>query len=353
MSTSTPKNFLILFLGPSWWGSDARAMAAGFRLLGHSLVEVDYEDYFPLQWSTLSLRLLRRAIRRLCEVNYNRVICQHLANKALDFVFVFKGMLLAPETLAKFSKQGVPKYCFYPDISFFDHGNNIWSCLPLYDCLFTTKSFHLSDQRIQARVQEVRFVAHGYDPDLHRPALKSDSVIEQYACDVSFVGCWSPQKEKLLSELIQQCRQRDLRIWGPGWERAKSAVRKRWQNRGAYGDELVLIYCNSKINLGLLSEAGGGTIVGDQTTARTWQIPGCGCFMLHEYTEELAQYFSPGTEVAVFRSLKDLVEKVEYYLNHDDEREAITLAGHHRSQIAGYNYNKAAEEVVRYHSERL
>jgi spore maturation protein CgeB len=47
------------------------------------------------------------------------------------------------------------------------------------------------------------------------------------------------------------------------------------------------------------------------------------------------------------------VEKVEYYLNHDDEREAITLAGHHRSQIAGYNYNKAAEEVVRYHSERL
>jgi 2-polyprenyl-3-methyl-5-hydroxy-6-metoxy-1,4-benzoquinol methylase len=53
------------------------------------------------------------------------------------------------------------------------------------------------------------------------------------------------------------------------------------------------VYSASKINLGLLSEAGGGTTLGDQVTARTWQIPAAGGFMLLESTEELVRYFAP------------------------------------------------------------
>jgi len=61
-------------------------------------------------------------------------------------------------------------------------------------------------------------------------------------------------------------------------------VQERWQGRGAYGDELAIVYCCSRINLGLVSESGGGTSQGDETTARTWQIPAAGAFMIHERT---------------------------------------------------------------------
>jgi hypothetical protein len=70
--------------------------------------------------------------------------------------------------------------------------------------------------------------------------------------------------------LIQGLPNADIRRRGVGWNRSESAVRARWQGRGVYGDELALVYQCSRINLGLLSETGGGTSQGDETTARTW-----------------------------------------------------------------------------------
>ena len=50
-------------------------------------------------------------------------------------------------------------------------------------------------------------------------------------------------------------------------DRARHTVHARWKGRGAYGDELSAIYSFSKINLGLLSEAGSGVEVGNRPLA--------------------------------------------------------------------------------------
>ncbi len=340
---------LILFLGAKWWGSDSRALASALRRLGHILIEVDAEDYVPVQWSSPVLRIARRALSPWSVREYNRVIRRHAENPGLDFMLVFKGKHLAPETLEMFVNSGRPAYCMYPDVSFLDHGPDIWNCLPLYDCLFTTKSFHLQDSRLRERVRRLELVSHGFDPEVHRPVAVEKSELPAYACEVSFVGCWSRKKQSILEDLLTRRPGLALRIWGNGWNRASKHLTPFWQGRGAFGDELSLIYRYSRINLGLLSEAGGGTMVGDQVTARTWQIPAAGGFLLHESTAELARYFSPGREVAVFASGEDLAEKTARYLADEPERLAVATAGHNRCLAAGYTYLGAAQQILGFH----
>ena len=353
LASSVSRNYLILFLGADWWGSDARALAVGFRQLGHAVIEINYEDFIPSQWSSLPLRILRRALGPLLAREYNRTILRHLNNRAIDFLLVFKGKFLQPGTVKRFSASGLPAYCFYPDVSFLDHGRDIWDCLPLYDCVFTTKSFHQADAALRGRLKDLRLVSHGFDPDVHRTIHLSGKTQAAYECDVSFVGCWSLKKEQTLRALLERCAGIDLRVWGPGWARAGALVRERWQGRGAYGDELAAIYCLSRINLALLSEAGGGTPVGDQVTARTWQIPAAGGFMLHEHTAELERYFAPGSETGVFNSPGDLAEKARWFLDHREERLKVAAAGHRRCLDGGYTYLPAAREILTVHEELL
>ncbi len=345
------QSYLIGFLGADWWGSDARATGAELRRLGHLLIERHYEDHFPTRWRHNVLRATRRLLRPLMEADYNRAVSELLQVEGMDFLLVFKGMLLRPETLRQFRERQIPTYCVYPDVSFRDHGRNIWDCLPLYDCVFTTKSFHLLDSSLKQHLRRLELVPHGFDQEVHRRITASPSMQSTYGCDVSFVGAWSPKKESLIAELIARLPEVDLRIWGPSWGHAADVVRKRWQGRGAWGDELAAIYGCSRINLGLLSEAGTGTRSGDLTTARTWQIPASGGFMLHEHSTELVESFIPNQEVGVFSGGEDLVRQVRIWLQDDAVRTAVMQRGHERAHRDRYTYARAVEAVLRVHRE--
>lgn len=338
------------FLGADWWGSDARATGVELRRRGCLLIERHYEDYFPTRWRSSLLRTFRRLVRPLMEAEYNAAILELLSVRRLEFLLVFKGMLVRSQTLQRFRERSIPIYCLYPDVSFRDHGSNIWDCLPLYDRVFTTKSFHLADAGVRSRVRGLQLVSHGFDPEVHRPISLTENVRRLYSCDVSFVGYWSPKKERLLRRLIEHFPALDLRIWGPSWYLADPVVRRCWQQRGAWGDEIVAIYASSKINLGLLSEAGSGVSSGDVTTARTWQIPACGGFMLHEDTGELRQAFEAGTEVGVFLDDEALCQQVAYWLQHDDARNVAAAAACRRASSQPYTYARAVEAILAWHA---
>lgn len=340
------------FLGADWWGSDARATGAELRRRGCLLIERHYEDFFPTRWRSGALRAFRRLLRPWMEADYNSAILELLQVKPLEFLLVFKGMLVRPQTLLRFRQRSVPVYCLYPDVSFQDHGSNIWDCLPLYDCVFTTKSFHLQDTVLKSRVRALQLVSHGFDPEVHRPVAVSDDVRRVYSCDVSFVGYWSAKKERLLRELVERAPAVDVRIWGPSWYMADPVVRSHWQGRGAWGDEIAAIYSCSKINLGLLSEAGTGVVSGDLTTARTWQIPASGGFMLHEDTPELRQAFQVGDEVGVFTGERDLADQVAWWLQHDTARKSAAEAAFLRASTQPYTYARAVDTVLAWHAQK-
>jgi len=58
---------------------------------------------------------------------------------------------------------------------------------------------------------------------------------------------------------------------------------------------------------------------------RTLEVPASKAFLLTERTVEQAEeLFSEGESVACFISLDELVEKIDYYLNHNEERDKIS-----------------------------
>ena len=64
---------------------------------------------------------------------------------------------------------------------------------------------------------------------------------------------------------------------------------------------------------------------------RHFEITAAGGFMLCYDQPELADLFEVGKECAVFHSEQDLLDKIEYYLAHPEERAAIAQAGQMRT----------------------
>jgi spore maturation protein CgeB len=60
------------------------------------------------------------------------------------------------------------------------------------------------------------------------------------------------------------------------------------------------------------------------------------------------ELYYEGKEVACFASVEELAFKIEYYLAHPEERDAISHAGHIRC-VPAYSYDQRMKEILRYH----
>jgi spore maturation protein CgeB len=113
--------------------------------------------------------------------------------------------------------------------------------------------------------------------------------------------------------------------------------------------EIPDIYRTSRISLnfsGVGQNADGvAKLDRRQIKARTFEVPGAGGFLLTEFAAGLERYFAIGSEIATFESPGQLVERVRYYLDHPDERDAIAVAGHARA-IAEHTYEQRISEIL-------
>lgn len=347
--------YTILALGfAKWRGSDPRALAQSFRVMGHSLIEIDAEDYVPWRWNGFISRVFRRLFLNALINDYNRDVLKQAKSSEFDFILVFKGMHLKAETLRILRTYGKPVYNFYPDVSFVDHGNFIPFALPYYDCVFTTKSYHGPKEVADFKIKELLYVRHGFDPEVHKPIQLSPAQIVRYGCDVSFVGCWSPEKEQLISFILNNRRHIKVLVYGIGWNYASVEFKTLLGvnlRPGIFGDELSVVYNASKINLGLLSSAAGDASMSDQTTVRTFQIPASGSFMLHENTQEVRSYFDSESEILLFKGVDDLLLKLDIALSDETLRETMKKKGYQRCVTAPYDYSNAAKVILSRYSD--
>lgn len=341
----------ILFVGPEAHGSNSGSLARALRRAGHVVVMVD-PDHIALQpRSSLALRVLGRLTRPLVRREVERLTARQCDLFRPDLCVVYKGSYFTPQALRYLKQRGV--YCVnvFPDVSVWTHGRDIPACLPLYDHIFTTKTFGVKDMRDRLGITRSEFLSHGFEPDLHRPLVSTPRDLAVFGCDVSFIGQWSPKKQAYLDELTRRLPEIHLRVWGGYWQGQAppgSRLARAIAGQAVWGDLYPLAIACSRINLGLLSEQRQGASSGDLTTSRTFHIPAAGGFMLHERTDELLHFFAEGQEVACFSSAEELAEKVAYYLAHPDERHRIQAAGHERC-LAQYSLDGHARRIVEHY----
>lgn len=81
---------------------------------------------------------------------------------------------------------------------------------------------------------------------------------------------------------------------------------------------------------------------------RLFECPGRGGFNLFPRIKGIENYYEPDKEIALFEfnNFGDLESKINYYLEHDDEREAIRLAGHKRT-VADHTYKQRWAQILK------
>lgn len=132
-----------------------------------------------------------------------------------------------------------------------------------------------------------------------------------------------------------------LSIYGAGWEK-EERFRNNARGPAGYGDEVCKIFQASKINV----HFAGFT----NNHPRVFDIIASGGFLLTRFTEEdngpggIGDLFEIGTEIEVYRNKKELRQKIEYYLAHDDERQAIARRGYERL-MRDHTMEKRMEQV--------
>ncbi len=271
---------------------------------------------WPLLW-----RMVRRMpwFRRLRNSLLARQIIwkSHLFRP--DLVLICKGTTIKEPTLRALRHTGATIANWFPE-----NGHNdpyrMWldRSIGLYDIFFAFDSALLERQHEFPHTRIVHLpLAVGPESFSVNSLTREDHV--HYDADLCFVGAWYPERERILQELTHG----DLKIFGwKGWEQSSLA---RHYRGPLNAHESAKAYRCAKIviNMNLEPPVNG-------VNAKTFEICAAGGFQLTDWRADLPLLFNEHEEVAVFRTVSDLKEKISHYLAHDAERQHIARAGYER-----------------------
>ncbi|RNJ48676.1 CgeB family protein [Methylocystis hirsuta] len=337
----------ILFAGELWNGSDSYAYVRALRRAGHSVTAIESANFMPTGWRSKWLRGLRRFLEPWLIAEYERELIDMARHLSPQLFIGFKANYVTPAAMHAIKETGAVAINVYPDVSFMAHGPRLPKTLPLYDWVFTTKTFGLKDLESTLGVRSASFFPPAYDPEVHTIVALDSADQALYQADVSFVGTWQLKNEQLLSALQTAAPNATIKIWGGDWHKATAPnLRSAIQHKTVLGLEYSKCVRASRINLSPMRDRQVGASSGDLITHRTFAMPACGGFMLHERTPEITDYFIEGKECALYSDTDDFIAKARYYLEHEYERARVAEAGRARALRSGYSVDARVQEVL-------
>jgi hypothetical protein len=182
---------------------------------------------------------------------------------------------------------------------------------------------------------------HAFEPRL----LPMINVGSEKPMPVSFVGLLRgggyKERRKLLETLCARM-DNDIFIWASSLNGIppESSIRKRHQGH-AWGQDLYRISANSKVALNCHSEL-EEQFAGNK---RLFDVTGLGTLLITDRAKDLHKIFELDKEVVTYRNIEECVELMQYYLEHDNEREVIAHAGQQRT-LREHTYCHRMQELV-------
>lgn len=276
--------------------------------------------------------------------NANKQIRKKIDSAEYDIVWIDKGVVIFPETLAYIKKQS-PRtiiISYSPDNMAVRHNQSkqYLRCVPLYDYIITNKSYIIDDMK-KLGAKHVIFVNNSYSKSFHRPIELTANERKELGGDVGFIGYW--EKERCESILYLADHGIKVKVFGDS----------KWNKYKQYNPNLTIMgrllenedYCKSlhafRISLCFLRK-----INFDTQTTRSVEIPACGGFMLAERTDEHQRMFAENTEAVYFSSNEELLEKCLFYLKNEEVRKKISEAGRERCLSSSYSNEDMVKRVL-------
>lgn len=124
--------------------------------------------------------------------------------------------------------------------------------------------------------------------------------------------------------------------------RSDTSALPKVQARGGVSTltEMPKVFQASRINLNMTMRP-----IETGLSLRIWDVLGCGGFLLTNYQDELPDYFEIGRDLDAYESQAELIQKVQYYLTHEDERMEIAVNGYEKTARLHSYENRLAEMI--------
>ena len=324
-------NKKILLVGQFSKNPDVYCYADSFlkslKRLGHS---VDIFSYYP----SFKVNMLSRSYAFFWRFSINIQLIISCLWYRPDTLFVLKGEPLFAKNVAWLKKIfGVKVIWFYPDSPFiFWNGNSnsqMLKVLPFVD-LYLCWSKRLVDLLFHAGAPSVEYFPFGFDPDIFLKKVVTDQE-ELQNIDVLFIGTWSKERESWLTMLVEKKPEIELIIIGTGWKERRHE--RYLLTSYIFGDalpvdQMVEYFSKAKIVLNFLRPQNF-----DSHNMRSLEVPATGNFLLAERSyEHSVSLFEEDKEIVCFSTVDELIEKIEYYISHDEKRLEIARNAHARAK---------------------
>ncbi len=343
----------ILVVLPMYGGSlpIGRYCASALRSLGHAVEVFEAPDFHP---AFTALRTLRVTSDRLefLENSFLQVVSSAIAAKVEtfepDLVLALAQAPLSRQTLKRLRRDGVATAMwFVEDFRLFTY----WEAFaPYYDVFAVIQKAPFLDRLAGIGAANSLYLPLAADPAFHKPLELSPVERRKYGSDLSFLGAGYANRRLAFRRLLDF----DFKIWGSDWDGDEALA--RWVQHGGRRiapEEAVKIFNASAVNLNLHSSVDPATLVtgGDFVNPRTFELAMCGAFQLVDERALLPELFGPD-ELATFKDMDELVEKIRHFLANPGEREAFAKKARQRA-LAEHGYEARMRALLDFTALRL
>ncbi len=331
------------FEGASGWhiartlqkmGHAARVVDPGFLLVPPYKGNYNFAE--TLLWQIARVTNRVKPLRALILDAANRRVVRAAQSFQPDLILVIKGEQIFPRTVERLrqSQARVVNWCF--DDPF------LWLSRPAetlaaYDHFLVVDRAYVEQARTRVPNARVEYLPQCCDPDVHKTVALTPTERARYGNAVCFVGSMYPHRAQLLEGLDDF----DFGIWGNFWDRAPDAgLRRCYRGREVYGGEKTKVFNASQIVLNTHHPQAIRA-----TNLRTYEVTGCGAFLLSDRREDLTRLYREGEEIVCFEDKDDLRDKIAYYLSHPDARARIARQGQQRA-YAEHTYERRLQKLL-------
>lgn len=295
----------ILIYGENWVGTLPQLLYTDLKKRNIEVDIFDHTDILPgIKKRTFIQKVKRRLFESIYKILINRIFLEKVNSCNPKVIIIIKGLHLTIKTLQKIRDDNILLINWNPD-DFYNMKNsniNLIKSIPMYDMIASSRE-HLFHKYYDSGAKNMLFLDWYYVPKLHfSQGLKK-------TIDYSFVGSWSPYREKFIDKIGKS-----LTIYGGGWEKSSSSFKQKHNvnEKILTQREMSQVFEISKFNLNILTHENN-----DLSNLRFFEVPASGGLLLTDRNDIAIKHLKDKKECFMYSSIDEIKKILESNLNND------------------------------------
>jgi len=343
-----PEPLKILYAGPMGERATALYRLWALQRLGQETVLLNMQRWTELGGirGKVAFRLATMLGTGPLVWSFNREVLRMAREHKPDVMWGDKLVYMLPKTLDALRAMGIVTVNYNIDNPFGPRRDPGWGlymkCIPHYDLHVVQRDQNVVDYKAHGGRDVVK-IQTAYEPTLQfpPPAGWSDKDRDR---EVSFIGTPYDERPAFLRRLKREFGV-PVSVRGARWMWERRLKPNEMKEIFA-GDEIYLkeyreAIWKAKINLSFLTHSNQ-----DEFAHKSFEIAGCGGFLLVERSEGHAARFVEDEEAVFFSTIEECAEKIRRYLPDEAARKRIAAAGQARAAASGYHNDGQVGKIL-------